>query len=219
MQLQLQTGPQVLTDGTTPIARGSRDASVVVVESHARFAENTFRGNVYIGSNPAGTPVTTQAGLSATTPALTLYNPVGSGRLLVLQTVMVNLAAAPAAACHFMLAINSPQLAAPSAVTVVTPQNARTDLVSTGAGQVYRIATLAAAPVAVRYFGQVTGAASLTPATLLDHVDGELIIGPGVALSLQTSSAASVVAAFTWEEIPSQYQERLSDKHARGYST
>jgi hypothetical protein len=201
MQLQGQVGPQVVSDGVPAVARLNKDASIAVVESHARYAEGAYRGNVYVCSNPAGTPVTTQAGLSATTPALVLYNPVGSGKLLVLQTVMVNLVAAPAAACHFMLAMNLPSAAAPTTVTLANSQNARTDSAASGSGQSYRISTLAAVPVAIRYFGHVTAAASITPGQLIDHVDGEIIIGPGVALSLQTSSAASVVAAFTYEEI------------------
>lgn len=47
-------------------------------------------GSTFYCANPAGTAVTTQAGLSATNPALTLVNPSGSNkRVVLLETQIV----------------------------------------------------------------------------------------------------------------------------------
>lgn len=182
--------------------RGSKDGHQVVMQGHARFLQAVLDGNVYSGSNPAGTAVTTQAGLSATTPALTLYNPIGSQKLLVMWSCNVIITASPAAACGLMLAANSPAAAAPTSVTAGVVQNALLHSTQTGVGLCYRVATLAAAPVAVRYMGGVTGASAIGGVVLQDFIDGQLVVGPGVALSIQATSAAAIIAQFIWEEIP-----------------
>jgi hypothetical protein len=201
MIAEIKTGPQTLGDGVPTTARGGKTGELSVGDAHARFFEAASRGKLFIGADLGGTSVTTQAGLSATTPALTLYNPANSGVWLVLVTVTVDITAAPAAAAGLMLAVNAPTAAAPSSVTNATIQNALTSNVSTGIGQCYRIATLAAAPLAIRFIGGTTGAAAIGGVQLIDDVGGGIIVGPGVALSIQATSAAAIVASFTWEEV------------------
>ena len=62
-------------------------------------------------------------------------------------------------------------------------------------------ATLAAAPVAFRYIGSETGAA-ITTFPLIDKPDGEVIVGPGMAIAFQATAAQAVQGHFVWEEIP-----------------
>jgi hypothetical protein len=200
MLAEKRTGPQVTTDGSIQEVRGGKTGELIVGDAHARFYEGVARGSVYIGANLGGTPVTTQAGLSATTPALTLYNPTGSGKNLVLQTITVDITTAPAAAAGLMLAANV-NAAAPTATTTATVQNALIGNASTGVGLCYRIATLAAAPLAIRFLGGTTGAAAIGGVQLIDHVDGEVIIAPGSYVSLQATSAAAILGSFTWEEV------------------
>lgn len=197
---EISVGPQNAGDAARVTARGGRTGETIVGQAHGRFYEAVSRGKVFIGANVAATPVTTQAGLSATTPALTLYNPVGSGYNLVLQTVCIDVTTSPAAASGFMLAFNAANAAAPSSVTAGTLQNALLGSSATGVGLCYRIATLAAAPIAIRYLGGTTGAAAIGGVQLIDRVEGEIIIAPGVALSVQATSAAAILANFVWEE-------------------
>jgi hypothetical protein len=218
MQIEVLVGPQFASDGAYPKLRGSKDGSLVTIDGHARYQEAVKRGNVWIGANLAGTAVTTQAGLSATTPALTLYNPFNSPVDLVLWYFEAAFQAAPAAASAVMLAYNNTSLAGvptgPTAVTLTAVTNARLGVGSTGSatvvstqggtgpwGQCYRVATLSAAPLAFRTPFGTSGAAAIGGMVFHDQIDGAIVIPPGVAVSVQTSSAASVVCAFGWEEV------------------
>jgi hypothetical protein len=71
-----------------------------------------------------------------------------------------------------------------------------------GKGQCYRVATLAAAPVAFRGLGCVTGASSISPVNLEFDLAGSVVLQPGACVSIQSTAAAAIVAHFFWEEIP-----------------
>ncbi len=224
----LRRGARRLIPGAYDFLRGDLTAAVVVSDGHARYQEAVLAGNVYIGSNPSGTPVTTQAGVSATTPALTLFNPHASTVNLVLWAVDINITTEAAAA--FMLAYNPPLLAGvPTGPVTLTNANitnailgqgipGTTTVVSTqggNQGQCFRAATLSAAPIAFRYLGRHSftaagsgaGAASASPDAFGGMpgsfpIDGEIVIPPGVAMSIQATAAVAITCAFTWEEVP-----------------
>lgn len=147
----------------------------------------------------AGTSVTTQAGLSATTPALTIYNP-STTKNLVLLDVGLDMTASPAAAAGFMLAYST---GAPTSTTgaAVTPALIGKST-TTALGQCYRIATLPNAPVAFRYLGGTTGAAAIGGVSLTDMTQGKVVIPPGYNVSIQATSAAVIIAHFLWMEQP-----------------
>ena len=163
-RLHQAPGAALLGPGASNPLRGDLTSALVVQDAHARFQEAVLAGNVFIGANLAGTAVTTQAGLSATTPALTLYNPPGSTVNLVLWSFGGAIQASPAAAATVMLAMNLPALAGvttgPVTVTNALITNANiglgltgtstvTTLASGNQGQCYRVCTLSAAPLAV----------------------------------------------------------------------
>lgn len=198
-------GPITSSDGAVAAHRFGRDRALIVQEGHGRFQELSVRGNAYTGMNAAGTTVTTQAGLSATTPALTLWNPVGSGKNLVLNTVSVVVSTSGASTVDFILAYSTS--GAPTATTKAQVQQNLIGSFAQPVGQIYSIATLVAAPQAIRYMGTLFGAAGVAVVTpfyfpLVDHVDGEIVVGPGSLITLQTSAAIPVLASFTWEEVP-----------------
>lgn len=200
MLLEAVAGPRKLVDGSPHPLRSAHDGAAVVCDGRGRYTEATMRENVFIGANAFGTAVTTQAGLSATTPALTLYNPVGSGVLLSVLNVTVNMTAEPAAITDLCLAYNAKNATAPATTTDATMACARLGSTAAPKGRCYRVATLAAAPVACRMLGACdTG---LTAAMVInDDVGGAILLEEGVALSIQTRTAAVLVASFTWEEI------------------
>ena len=199
----VQSGRNLSVGSLAGPVRATQDGSIGNQETHAKFQQAVRDGNVYTCANPQATPVTTQAGLSATTPALTLYNPVGSGKNLVLIEDTLALNASPAAASIFSLAYTS---GAPTALTFANVTNnllpVQNSLAASPVGQCYRISTLAQAPIAIRYIGQVTGASTLTQPIFTDVVDGKLVLTPGTGVTFQTTTAAAVVGSFTWEEIP-----------------
>lgn len=194
-----------MSDATARAQRLSQDGSVVNQDGHSRFQELSLRGNGYHCADLGGTPVTTQAGLSATTPALTLWNPVGSGVNLVVNTASVGFTTI-AATATFMLAVSTGVQSAPVTVTTAFVTNNKIGSASTPLGQCYRVATLANAPFMVRVMGTVGNGVNATSSAeaigqLIDRVDGELVITPGELITVQTTAAAAVLAAFSWEEV------------------
>lgn len=197
-------GATLGADGTTQTReRRSKTNASVTTEAHARYLEAVSRGSVFIGANQTGTSVTTQAGLSATTPALTLYNPFNSGYNLSLLNVTVNITAAPAAATAICLASsNGVVAAAPGTNTLATVVNAMIGKPATPVGQCYRVTTLNAAPVSIRHLGFVSAASLVAAASYFDDTQGSVIISPGTLVTVQALTAVAVLCSFCWEEIP-----------------
>lgn len=199
MVIETKVGASTNAQGSKAELRSAKDGSLVVTGDY-NYQESVLNGNVYIGANLGGTPVTTQAGLSATTPALTLYNPIGSGVNLHLIGTTIDITTSPAAAAGLMLAYNLAAAAAPTLTTLANVTNAMIGTLKLPIGQCARVATLAAAPLAFRFLGGTTGASGIGATQLIDKINGEVIITPGVAISIQSTSAAAILASITWEE-------------------
>jgi hypothetical protein len=203
---ELRTGPQFAGDGATIIQRSGRTGATVVTDAHGRFVEAVQRGNVYFAANQTG--VTTQAGLSATTPVLTLFNPKGNTKNLAILYAGVTFSVAFAAAAVVWLAVNSNIAAADVTGTAATVRNALVGNGNTPSASAFTAATLPAAPVAISVLGVgLTGAITTVPSlSSMGRVyDGSILIAPGGALSFQTSAASGASATFAelaWEEIP-----------------
>lgn len=187
----------------SPAAMALRDLdnSILVTNTTPKYEFSALNGEIFHGANVAGTAVTTQAGLSATTPALTLYNPVTSSVNLVLLKVRVSVHAAPAAASDLMLAYGSVTETAPSSTTDATMVSAKVGTTAAPVGRCYRIATLATAPTACRYLGSVIAASSTAFVQVVDDVDGAIVLTPGACVSIQATTAISILASFTWKEV------------------
>lgn len=199
MDIHGQVGPQRLSDGTSQTFRQSKTGGMVVVPGHARYWEQTSRGNVYSAANQAA--VTSPAGLATASTVFTLYNPAGSGVMLSIIDVGVAIAAAPAAASVIYLVVNNnPIQTAPATVTALTVNNNYLNTTS-GQGKVYSTATLAATPQVARVLGSVPAASNNTAAYIKDEISGALILQPGTYISIQATTAISLIAHMTWEEI------------------
>jgi hypothetical protein len=201
MYVELQVKAPVIGSGTVT-ARGSKDSHVLVHDAHSKYLQAALDGRLWSAANLAGTPVTTQAGLSATTPAFTLYNPASSGTILSLIQFGFACTTSPAAITVACLATNLPTAAAPSAVTLAPIYNTLTGATAGSVGQPYAIATLATAPIARYYMPVNLAASSLVPCMSDYNIDGKICVAPGVALSFQTLAAAAVVCHCFWEEVP-----------------
>jgi hypothetical protein len=203
---ELRTGPVFAGDGSTIVQRSGRTGATVVADAHARFTEAVQRGNCYFVANQTG--VTTQAGLSATTPVLTLFNPKGNNKNLVIMYAGATFTVAFAAASVIWLAANTNIAAADVTGTAATVRNALIGNAANPSGTALTAATLPAAPVAVSILGVgLTGAITTIPSLpAYGRVyDGSLIVAPGGALSFQTSTASGASATFAelaWEEVP-----------------
>jgi hypothetical protein len=150
---------------------------------------------------------TTQAGASATTPVISLYNPPGSGKNLVILDVGIDVNASPAAAAQFMLAFST--AVAPSTTTIALANGIVTSAqigksTTTAVGICLLDSTLANAntPKAFRYLGGTTGASAIGGVSLTDQTQGKVVVPPGFVVTLQAISAASVTADLLWREDP-----------------
>jgi len=192
--------------GATHAGRSSKDGSVVVEQGGARFQEAVEQGNVYGVANQAG--VTSQAGLSATTPVLTLYNPAGSKKKLVVWYAGAVFTVAFATAGAIFVAVGTDTVADAVTGTLTTAhRNLKLGLTQNPAARTYLAATLPAAPVAVALLGVgLTGAITTTPTSLPvgRWFDGSLTLTPGTNMSIQTgvaSGADGTFCEYIWEEI------------------
>lgn len=195
-----------LTVGDTQSLTLSRQGGARVAQVSASLQEAVLRGKTFGVAAQAG--VTTQAGLSATTPALTLYNPLSSGVNAVLWYAGVNFSVVFGAAAAVWLAANTTTSAAAVTGTATTAhRNLLLGAASNPACVPLLAATLPAAPVAICTLGMgLTGAITTVPSVgqLERWFNGSVILTPGTAISIQTSTASGASATFCeyiWEEI------------------
>jgi len=176
------------------------------MSDHARFAEAVKKGRCFTVCNQTG--VATQSALSATTPVLTLANPLGSSVDCILWFAGVNFLVVFAAVAEIWLAAGT--VGAGAAVTGTKTTSHRNCLLGGGEPSVIPLlaATLPAAPVGISLLGAgLTGAVNLLPTSLgLERwFDGSVIIQPGTNISIQTGSvsgASGTLCEYIWEEVP-----------------
>lgn len=192
-------GPQHWSsDGTLAKAlRIIREGGSLGVDNvHARYQEAVLRGNVYMACNQA--VVTFGTALTATGVTFHLCNPIGSKvNLVVLQSQLTVVSCTVAGSIVYAANVTNP-----TAVTVGTDLTVQNALLngSSGIGKAKSATTLPAAPVAVRPW--VSGITAAGFGTLVDYVDGALIVGPGCTLSVQGITIAGTgLIGMCWEEV------------------
>ena len=168
------------------------------------FEEAVKRGRVFAVASQAG--VTSQAGLSATTPVLTLPNPAGSGVRGKLWYAAATFTVAFATAGAVWLAVGTNPVAAAVTGTLTTAHR-NLKLGGQAPGIVPMLAaTLPAAPVGISLLGAgLTGAITTIPViqVLERWFNGAVLIEPGTNVSLQTgvaSGASGMFCEYIWEE-------------------
>lgn len=174
----------------------------------ADFIKAVEGGRVFSICSQAG--VTSQAGLSGTTPVLTLYNPLGSGVKGRLWYAGAIITVTSATAGAVFLAAGTDVQAATVTGTLTTAHR-RTRLGSLLAHgnnlQPLLAATLPAAPVAISLLGAMpTGAITtqLSENVMGRWFEGGIEIMPGANVSIQTgvaSGASGLFCEYIWEEI------------------
>ncbi len=194
-------------DGSSGAVRRGKEGGVLSSDITARYQQAVLGGNVYGSANQAG--ITSQAGLSVTTPALTVANPLNSGVRAVLWYAGASMSVACAAAAAVWLAVNTDVTDAPVTGTATT---AHRNMLLGGSQNSkcnsFLAATLAEAPVALSLLGiGLTGAITVvTQAPMFERwYDGSVILQPGTSVSIQTSTASGTSGLwceYIWEEFP-----------------
>ena len=180
------------------------NGGLLVQQAGARFDEAVDRGHVYIAANQ--TTVTTQAGLSATTPALTIANRAGSKKAVKIWYVSAtSLVAAGAAAAIWACLGGSAVAAAVTETTAATIRNMKTGDAGAAPGiAVLSVATLPAAPVAIGQLGaQTTAAITTSPVGSFFErwYNGALRLSQGYNFTIQTSTASTLFCEYIFEVV------------------
>ena len=193
-------------NGATVPLRAGANRELIVNQGNALFQEAVLNGQVYAVANQTG--VTSQAGLSATTPVLTLYNPLGSGKNAVIWYAGAIFLVAFAAASAIYVAVGTDvQSAAVTGTLTTDHRNLKLGMTQSPAVRTYLAATLPAAPVAIALLGAgLTGAITTAPAIkpIGRWFNGSMVLKPGTNLSIQTSTASGASATlceYIWEEV------------------
>lgn len=196
---QLQTGVQLVGDGQLVISRAGKQGDQLVSELHARYYEQTYRGNVF-SLCTQGTAVTTTAALATTWTGLGFANPVGSGVNAVLTKFGATQFAVGAAATIGVMG------GVGTFASTLTPQSR-----FLGGGQISKMNGSASAtistPLLIASFGSLGSAA--TTAYALENgisidLEGSIVVAPGAFIVSYTSIVTTTALQFhfAWEEVP-----------------
>ena len=196
--MDIQLGPLGIT------WKGNSGGAALVAQYGSALEEAVDRGNVYATANQ--TTVTTQAGLSATTPALTIANRNGSGhRVVKLWYVSCTSLVAAGAAVAIFAALGRRNGTAVTETTAATVVNMKTgDAAAPSGVACLAVATLPAAPVAIGILGAQTTAAITTAPTGSFYerwYNGALFIDEGCNFSIQTSTASTLFCEYIFEVV------------------
>lgn len=147
----------------------------------------------------------------AVTTAMTgllLYNPLGSGKNLLIADIGFVWVTAPAAVHNLGVGFYFTGAAVPTSLTAIGSgvlaadgSGGRGDSVASA----YDAATLAAAPVVQRWIGGAVYGSGVgeSPYSILDKVDGALMVKPGSVLALAAvTTTLAGMAHITWAELP-----------------
>src|SRR2546430_576827 len=141
LQAEGVVGPRgSLSDSTPGIPlRLTKDGSLANQESHGRYQEASYRGNLNWCSNQAYIAAT--SGLTNTPKNLTLWNPTGSGKNLVINEIIGVSSASAVTPEWYVAATSSSTTTAPATATAEKQGNAYLGNGSTALGQCFNTAT------------------------------------------------------------------------------
>jgi len=184
-------------------AQGSKiDGSVLVRQGGSAYDEAVERGGVFVCASQA--TVTTQAGLSATTPGMTVNNRNGSGKeVLLWYAGWETLVSATAAFIAWLAQGDKDSTDVTETTPSTTIRNAKTGVKGAPEGVgISIVSTLPAAPIAV---ASLHGASSAAITVGLKNAEGSrwfngaMRLQPGMNWSIQTSTAGTIFSEFIIE--------------------
>ena len=205
---ELRTGIVVTSDGAVNPARSDKTAAQVVTDAHGRYYEMVARGNAYVLAT-TGAAVTAFSGAAAGTPLLSVFNPSGSGKNLVVTQVGVAVQAQASVIGGCAFGLFGGVSAKPTSTNI-----APTNLLTFGGGSVAQGSTgaLTTGSSALAFLlpvgahlaqSGVTGAPGTAGPALID-VAGLVVCAPGNMVAFGGSTAltsGTYNVAMAWEEV------------------
>ena len=207
--LNSRTGPVYTADGvTSQDVRHGRWGELIIQSGGGKYKEAVRRGNCYSGCT-AQTGVAPGTALG-TTAAHCLYNPVGSGKIFIVQEIGMGLISGTLGAG--VVNITSDSVGAGAAVptgTAITPRNRLIGSANTSSATYLTTATITTnAAKVIGVFCSLTQHVVATTAVnnemIVRDMDGSICIGAGGYITLHATAAAGssplVVFSICWEE-------------------
>lgn len=197
-------GPQTLADGTESFQRFGRSGELITAKVKGTFAEQVQRNNVFSASAAAVTiPVIDAAMVSV----FSIFNPIGSGKLLeIIDTEIQNVLAATVVNLYGWY-YSGPALAGLHTLTTLgVVQSRRIGDGTAAAGKFYSALTHFGTPILAAAIGGTGATTNGATRPLFKNFNGALIVPPGVAISVAGSTAAGTTVGNTisasWAEHP-----------------
>ena len=206
MIAEARSGAVTVSDGAVRELRSDHTGAAVVTDAHGRYYEAVRAGNVYQLAVANGA-VTAFTGGAGGTPLVSVYNPTGSGKNLIILGVSV----APRTAASAAGSVGFSLWGGPSAAntgTLTSPTNLLTlqtsGSVAKGSSNAATTSTTAVNLLmpCIQYYW-ATAAASMFGNIVCD-VAGAIVCAPGNLVAFGGSAAltsATYDAAMWWEEV------------------
>lgn len=201
MDIQIEVGPQATSagDGTPIIPRAGRTGDTIVSELHGRYFEQNYRGRIFTAANQAAQAVS--AALATVYTGLLLYNPLGSGKILVPLKFKYALQVAPVAIAPLGWIGG---YAATGGVTAQTTklgvQSSQIGNLSSGIGIPMSAASIVT-PTWVAQFADGFTAGALPAPSGMNDFEGIFSIYPGAFMAIGALTAVTGLGYMAWEEI------------------
>ena len=173
--------------------------------SNIDLASYNRQGKLFVAANVSAKSVI------AVTTAMTgviLHNPAGSNKKILIVDAGWVWTTVPAAVHNIGLALAAPNATAPASLTAIGSGVLAADGsgASTAAvGRAYDAATLAVAPVIVRWLGGAAWGTTVgvSPFAIHDYIDGALALVPGATLTFAAVTTTAVgMGSVSWVEVP-----------------
>lgn len=193
-------GPIRRTAGNDGTVRIGVDSELISGFAHAKYYEPTSRGFRFSAANQAAQAVS--VALTPTYTGLLLYNPVGSGKILVPGKIKFALSVAPVAIASIGLITGFSATGGVSLPTAtrITPQNCALGNTSQGAGIAVSTATLTTPTWLAQLVDGFTAGALPAPSPVFDF-DGSFVLLPGAFLGVGALTAVTGLGYIDWEEV------------------
>lgn len=197
-------GVEERNDGLTRQIRLDTGGSQVFTQSHGKLHEAAVRGKLFVATIASVAPGTALS----TAPALQLYNPTGSGKLLSIKKVSLGYVSGTLGAGSMVHSFYASQTAAPTSGTALTVRPLRLGSASTSVATAHSGSTIAGTSVMLRpsmIVGASLASTAYSPDIINDEVDGSIVVQPGVVWCFQGVAAAGssplVMLSVTFEEL------------------
>jgi hypothetical protein len=197
-----------MSPGATPAIRQGQLGDVITSNLHGNYYEAAYRQNVYTLSVTTAAAITAYIGAAGGTPMLAVYNPVGSGKIIIPLQASVNNVVASSLAGTVSFALWYGPTAAITQTTLTYPVNNYTLNRLGSVSQCFTNVALTSSTALINAYGLgfyywATGAGAFATSLFTD-IQGSFILQPGTMMALGGSAAltsATFIGSLTWEEI------------------